>query len=125
MADNFLEKQYAEYEARKAAQAQAKRKAWQKKMKEYQARLAAEKSEKSRKAFSVCYLRFINGCCFVFLHFGRCGHVCADQKKGSEYIGNFGCFRYEFNAVFVEGRGVGKHCAKLGGGAAIALGRHR
>lgn len=46
MADNFLEKQYAEYEARKAAQAQAKRKAWQKKMKEYQARLAAEKSEK-------------------------------------------------------------------------------
>ena len=36
MADNFLEKQYAEYEARKAAQAQAKRKAWQKKMKEYQ-----------------------------------------------------------------------------------------
>jgi hypothetical protein len=46
MADNFLEKQYAEYEARKAAQAQAKRKAWQKKMKEYQARLAAEKAEK-------------------------------------------------------------------------------
>lgn len=46
MADNFLEKQYAEYVARKAAQEQAKRKAWQKKMKEYQARLAQEKAEK-------------------------------------------------------------------------------
>lgn len=46
MADNFLEKQYAEYVARKAAQEQAKRKAWQKKMKEYQARLAAENAEK-------------------------------------------------------------------------------
>lgn len=45
MADNFLEKQYADYQARKAAQAQAKRKAWQKKMKEYQARLAAEKAQ--------------------------------------------------------------------------------
>lgn len=43
MADNFLEKQYADYEARKATQAQARRKAWQKKMKEYKARLAAEK----------------------------------------------------------------------------------
>ena len=44
MADNFLEKQYADYQARKAEQAQAKRKAWQKKMKEYQARLAKEKA---------------------------------------------------------------------------------
>ena len=44
MADNFLEKQYADYEARKAAQAKAKRLAWQKKMKEYQARLAMEKT---------------------------------------------------------------------------------
>ena len=48
MADNFLEKQYAEYVARKAAQEQAKRKAWQKKMKEYQVRLAAEKAEKKQ-----------------------------------------------------------------------------
>ena len=46
MADNFLEKQYAEYQARKAAQAQAKRKAWQKKMKEYQAQLVAQKEDK-------------------------------------------------------------------------------
>lgn len=46
MADNFLEKQYADYQARKAAQEDAKRKAWQKKMKEYQARLATEKAEK-------------------------------------------------------------------------------
>jgi hypothetical protein len=45
MADNFLEKQYAEYQARQAALAQAKRKAWQKKMKEYQARLASQKKE--------------------------------------------------------------------------------
>lgn len=44
MADNFLEKQYAEYQARKAAAQQAKRKAWQKKMKEYKARLAAEEN---------------------------------------------------------------------------------
>lgn len=44
MADNFLEKQYADYEARKAAQAKAKRLAWQKKMKEYQARIAAQKA---------------------------------------------------------------------------------
>ncbi len=44
MADNFLEKQYADYEARKAAQAQAKRKAWQKKMKAYKERLAAEQA---------------------------------------------------------------------------------
>jgi hypothetical protein len=44
MADNFLEKQYADYEARKAAQAKAKRLAWQKKMKEYQARLAKQKA---------------------------------------------------------------------------------
>lgn len=44
MADNFLEKQYALYQERKAAQQQAKRRAWQKKMKEYQAKLAAQKS---------------------------------------------------------------------------------
>ena len=46
MADNFLEKQYADYQARKAAQEQAKRKAWQKKMKEYKARIANQKAEK-------------------------------------------------------------------------------
>ncbi|MBR6757056.1 MAG: hypothetical protein IKM35_01055 [Bacteroidaceae bacterium] len=45
MADNFLEKQYAEYQARKAAQEQARRKAWQKKMKEYKSRLAAQKQQ--------------------------------------------------------------------------------
>ncbi len=49
MADNFLEKQYADYEARKAAQAQAKRKAWQKKMKEYKARLAAERATENKE----------------------------------------------------------------------------
>lgn len=43
MADNFIEKQYAEYQNRKATQAQAKRKAWQKKLKEYQARIATTK----------------------------------------------------------------------------------
>ncbi len=47
MADNFLEKQYAEYQARKAAQEQARRKAWQKKMKEYKARLAAQEQHSS------------------------------------------------------------------------------
>lgn len=46
MADNFLEKQYADYQARKAAQEDAKRKAWQKKMKEYKARIANQKAEK-------------------------------------------------------------------------------
>ena len=46
MADNFLEKQYADYQARKAAQEEAKRKAWQKKIKEYNARIANQKAEK-------------------------------------------------------------------------------
>lgn len=45
MADNFLEKQYADYQARKAAQANAKRLAWQKKMKAYKERLATEKKK--------------------------------------------------------------------------------
>lgn len=44
MADNFLEKQYALYQERKAAQQQAKKRAWQKKMKEYKAKLAAQKT---------------------------------------------------------------------------------
>ena len=46
MADNFLEKQYADYQARKAAQEEAKRTAWQKMMKEYKARIANQKAEK-------------------------------------------------------------------------------
>lgn len=41
MADNFLEKQYQQYQDRKAAQEQARRKAWQKKMKQYKTQLAA------------------------------------------------------------------------------------
>lgn len=41
MADNFLEKQYQQYQDRKAAQEQARRRAWQKKMKQYKAQLAA------------------------------------------------------------------------------------
>ena len=49
MADNFLEKQYAEYQARKAAQEQARRKAWQKKMKEYKARLATQAQQSDNK----------------------------------------------------------------------------
>lgn len=48
MADNFLEKQYAEYQARKAAQEQARRKAWQKKMKEYKAQLAAQAQQDAK-----------------------------------------------------------------------------
>lgn len=44
MADNFLEKQYAEYEARKAMQAKAKRLAWQKKMKAYKEQMAIKRA---------------------------------------------------------------------------------
>lgn len=44
MADNFLEKQYATYQEQKSLQQQAARRAWQKKLKEYQKKLAAQKA---------------------------------------------------------------------------------
>lgn len=44
MADNFLEKQYDSYQEQKSARQQADRKAWQKKLKEYKKKLAAQKA---------------------------------------------------------------------------------
>lgn len=44
MADNYLERQYDAFLAKKAAAAKAKKLAWQKQLKAYKAKLAAEKS---------------------------------------------------------------------------------
>ena len=50
MADNFLERQYAEYLEKKAAREKAKKLAWQKQLKAYKAKLAAEKAVKEAEA---------------------------------------------------------------------------
>ena len=44
MADNFLEKQYDEYDRRKAAREAARKKQWQRRLRAYQERLAGEKA---------------------------------------------------------------------------------
>ena len=44
MADNFLERQYADYLEKKASREKEKKLAWQKQLKEYKAKLAAEKA---------------------------------------------------------------------------------
>lgn len=44
MADNFLERQYEDYLAQRAKKEQARRLAWQKQLKAYKAKLAAEKA---------------------------------------------------------------------------------
>lgn len=43
MADNYLERQYEDYLAQKAAKEKAKKLVWQKQLRAYKARLAAEK----------------------------------------------------------------------------------
>ncbi|MGN0214657.1 MAG: hypothetical protein ACI4AH_07625 [Muribaculaceae bacterium] len=43
MADNYLERQYEDYLAQKAAKEKAKKLAWQKQLRAYKARLAAQK----------------------------------------------------------------------------------
>ena len=43
MADNYLERQYEDYLAQKAAKEKAKKLAWQKQLRAYKARRAAEK----------------------------------------------------------------------------------
>ena len=48
MADNFLERQYAEYLEKKAAHEKAKKLAWQKQLRAYKAKLAAEKAAKEQ-----------------------------------------------------------------------------
>ena len=48
MADNFLERQYAEYLEKKAARDKAKKLAWQKQLRAYKAKLAAEKADKEK-----------------------------------------------------------------------------
>lgn len=45
MADNFLERQYEEYLAGKAAREKARRLKWQKQLKAYKEKLAAQKAE--------------------------------------------------------------------------------
>lgn len=44
MADNYLERQYDAFLAKKAAAAKAKKLAWQKQLKAYKAKLAEEKA---------------------------------------------------------------------------------
>lgn len=44
MADNFLEKQYDEYDRRKAAREAARKKQWLRRLRAYQERLAGEKA---------------------------------------------------------------------------------
>ena len=44
MADNYLERQYEDYLAQKAAKEKAQKLAWQKQLRAYKARLAAEKA---------------------------------------------------------------------------------
>ena len=46
MADNYIERQYAAYLEKKAAAEKAKKLAWQKQLKAYKAKLAAEKAAK-------------------------------------------------------------------------------
>ncbi len=46
MADNYIEKQYDDYIARKAAQDHKARLAWQRKLKAYKEKLAQEKASK-------------------------------------------------------------------------------
>ena len=48
MADNFLERQYAEYLEKKAAREKAKKIAWKKQLRAYKAKLAAEKAAKEQ-----------------------------------------------------------------------------
>ena len=48
MADNFLERQDAEYLEKKAAREKAKNLAWQKQLRAYKAKLAAEKAAKEQ-----------------------------------------------------------------------------
>ena len=48
MADNFLERQYAEYLEKKAAREKAKKLAWQNQLRAYKAKLAAEKAAKEQ-----------------------------------------------------------------------------
>lgn len=45
MADNYLERQYEDYLAAKAAREKARKLKWQKQLKAYKAKLAAQKSE--------------------------------------------------------------------------------
>ena len=50
MADNYLERQYEDYLALKAAKEKAKKLAWQKQLRAYKARLAAEKTARESTA---------------------------------------------------------------------------
>ena len=50
MADNYLERQYEDYLALKAAKEKAKKLAWQKQLRAYKARLAAEKAARESSA---------------------------------------------------------------------------
>ncbi|MGM9803026.1 MAG: hypothetical protein ACI308_02505 [Muribaculaceae bacterium] len=50
MADNYLERQYDAYLAKKAAKEKAKKLAWQKQLRAYKARLAAEKAASEASA---------------------------------------------------------------------------
>lgn len=43
MADNYLERQYDDYQRRKAAEQQARRVAWQKRLRQYKEKLRAER----------------------------------------------------------------------------------
>lgn len=49
MADNFLERQYEDYLAGKAARDKARKLKWQKQLKAYKAKLAAQKSEADKQ----------------------------------------------------------------------------
>ena len=50
MADNYLERQYEDYLALKAAKEKARKLAWQKQLRAYKARLAAEKAARESTA---------------------------------------------------------------------------
>ena len=50
MADNYLERQYEDYLALKAAKEKARKLAWQKQLRAYKARLAAEKAARESSA---------------------------------------------------------------------------
>ena len=50
MADNYLERQYEDYLALKAAKEKARKLAWQKQLRAYKARLAAEKAARESAA---------------------------------------------------------------------------
>ena len=53
MADNYLERQYEDYLALKAAKEKARKLAWQKQLRAYKARLAAEKAARESTAASL------------------------------------------------------------------------